>query len=369
LKVPLLDLKVQYKPIKNQIMEKIGEVIDNSSFILGNEVKLLEEEIASYCSSRYAVGCASGSDALLLSLMAYDIGYGDEVITTPYTFFATAGSISRVGASPVFVDIDRKTYNINPELIEEKITEKTKAIIPVHLYGQAADMDAIIQIAKKHNLKVIEDAAQALGSLYKGTKVGSTGDVGCFSFFPSKNLGAMGDGGMITTNNEEIANKIRTLRVHGASKKYHNEYIGCNSRLDTIHAAVLRLKLNYLDEWSEARRAHAKKYDEAFNDIDIITPYIEDYNQSIYNQYVIRLTKRDELERDLKENDIGCALYYPLPLHLQECYSFLRQGRGTFPEAEKVAEETISIPVYSELQEEQQEYVIKIIKRFCGVRG
>jgi len=364
MKVPLLDLKAQYAPIKKNILSKIGEVLDDAAFILGKEVSEFETEMAQYCQVKYAIGCASGSDALVLSLMAYEIGPGDEVITSPYTFFATAGSISLVGAKPVFADIDRKTYNINPDLIEEKINKNTKAIIPVHLYGQSSDMDPIIKIAEKNNLIVIEDAAQAIGAEYKKQKVGSLGDVSCFSFFPSKNLGAMGDGGLLTTNQKKIADKLKILRVHGASKQYHNEYIGRNSRLDAIHAAILRIKLPLLEGWSEKRRENGKRYTDGFKGTDIITPFIDSNNITIYNQYVIRVQKRDELKGFLMEKEIGCALYYPLPLHLQGCYSYLGYKNGDLPESEGAALETISIPVFPELSQVQQEYVIETIKGF-----
>jgi len=374
--IPLLDLKAQYAAIKDEIRTAIDEVLESQYFILGPKVEQLENEIARYCNTKYAVGVASGTDALLLSLMATDIGYGDEVITTSYTFFATAGSISRLGAKPVFVDIDPKTYNINPQLIEEKITDRTKAVIPVHLYGQCADMEPILETARKYNLRVIEDAAQAIGAKYKDRKAGSMGDLGCLSFFPSKNLGGYGDGGMVVTNDEELAGKIRVLRVHGSKPKYYHSMIGCNSRLDALQAAVLSVKLKYLGTWTEKRRKNTEFYNTLFADsglrtsdcglqtADIVLPHVADHNYHIYNQYTIRVKERDNLQAHLKTRGIGTALYYPLPLHLQECYAHLGYKEGDLPESEKASRETISIPVYPELTEEQQRYIVKAIQEF-----
>ena len=366
MQVPLLDLKAQYTTIKDEIKAAIDEVLESQYFILGPKVQKFEEEIAKYCNVQHAVGVASGSDALLLALMAIDIGYGDEVITTPYTFFATAGSISRLDAKPVFVDIDAKTYNINPELIEENITDKTKAIIPVHLYGQCADMDPILEIGKKYNLCIIEDAAQAIGAEYKGRKAGSMGDMGCLSFFPSKNLGGYGDGGMVITNDAELAEKIRVLRVHGAKPKYYHSLIGLNSRLDALQAAVLSVKLKYLDGWSKARRQNAENYNHLFSDTDVVTPYVEPYNYHIYNQYIIRVSNRDNLQEFLNERNIGTAIYYPVSLHLQGCYADLGLKEGDFPESEKAAQETLALPIYSELTKEQQIAVVEAIGAFIG---
>ena len=374
--IPLLDLKAQYAAIKDEIRTAIDEVLESQYFILGPKVEQLENEIARYCNTKYAVGVASGTDALLLSLMATDIGYGDEVITTSYTFFATAGSISRLGAKPVFVDIDPKTYNINPQLIEEKITDRTKAVIPVHLYGQCADMEPILETARKYNLRVIEDAAQAIGAKYKDRKAGSMGDLGCLSFFPSKNLGGYGDGGMVVTNDEELAGKIRVLRVHGSKPKYYHSMIGCNSRLDALQAAVLSVKLKYLGTWTEKRRKNTEFYNTLFAESglrtsdfghqtsDIVLPHVADHNYHIYNQYTIRVKERDNLQAHLKTRGIGTALYYPLPLHLQECYAHLGYKEGDLPESEKASRETISIPVYPELTEEQQRYIVKAIQEF-----
>lgn len=377
--VPLLDLKAQYATIRDEIKSVVDAVFESQRFILGPEVEGLEKEIAAYSHANFGIGVSSGTDALLISLMAAQVGYGDEVITTPYTFFATAGSISRVGATPVFVDIDPKTYNINPALLEEKVTSKTKAIVPVHLYGQCADMKPILEIARKHHLIVIEDAAQAIGSEYGGMpvlgeaeggngktyKAGSMGHFGCFSFFPSKNLGGFGDGGMVTTDDEALAQRVRDLRTHGGKDKYHNYLIGLNGRLDALQAAVLRVKLKYLDRWSEARRLHAKYYNEAFRSLDQVqTPHVEPGNVHIYNQYILRVPKRDELQAYLKEYQIGNAIYYPIPLHLQECYEHLGYKPGDFPESEKAAQETISVPVYPELTQEQQDYVIETVWNF-----
>ena len=364
MQVPLLDLKAQYATIKDEIKAAIDEVLESQYFILGPKVQKFEEEIADYCNVQHAVGVASGSDALLLALMAIDIGYGDEVITTPYTFFATAGSISRLGAKPVFVDIDPKTYNINPNLIEERITDKTKAIIPVHLYGQCADMDPILEIGKKYNLCIIEDTAQAIGAEYKVRKAGSMGDMGCLSFFPSKNLGGYGDGGMVITNHADLAEKIRVLRAHGAKPKYYHSLIGLNSRLDALQAVVLSVKLKYLDGWSRARRQNAENYNHLFSDTNVVTPYVELYNYHIYNQYIIRVGKRNELQAFLKERNIGTEIYYPVSLHLQECYADLGYLKGDFPESEEAAQETLALPIYSELTEEQQTTVADAIKEF-----
>jgi dTDP-4-amino-4,6-dideoxygalactose transaminase len=362
--IPLVDLKAQYQTIRDEINEAIHEVLESQYFILGPKVQELEKKVAQYCGVKYGVGVASGSDALLLSLMAIDVGPGDEVITTPFTFFATAGCISRLGARPVFVDIDPGTYNVDPGLIEERITESTKAIIPVHLYGQCADMDPILDTAKKHSLYVIEDAAQAIGAKYKGRKAGSMSHLGCLSFFPTKNLGGYGDGGMVVTDDEELAEKVRVLRVQGSKPKYYHSVIGCNSRLDAIQAAVLSVKLNYLDDWNEARRENAQNYNCLFAGMDLVTPYAEEHNYHIYNQYVIRVERRDELQSFLKEQEVGTAIYYPVPLHLQKCYSDLGYREGDLPESEKAAKEVLALPVYPELNLEQQEVVANYVGRF-----
>ncbi|MCK4223725.1 MAG: DegT/DnrJ/EryC1/StrS family aminotransferase [candidate division Zixibacteria bacterium] len=360
--VAFLDLKRQYSSIKEELDQAVFSVLSHARFIMGPEVKAFEEQVAKYCGIKFAIGVASGTDALLLSLRACGVRPGDEVITTGFSFFATAGVITRLGAIPVFVDIDPYTYNMVSEQIEKKITSKTKAIMPVHLYGQCADMDPITAIAKKHNLKVVEDAAQAIGSKYKGKKAGSLGDFGCFSFFPSKNLGAAGDGGMVVTNNPEMADLIRMLRVHGAKPKYYHSIVGYNSRLDTLQAAILSVKLKYLDGWTQKRREHAKVYNDAFKDSEIITPKEEDFNYHIYHQYTIAVKNRDHLREVLKENQIGHDVYYPVPLHLQECYKSLGYKEGDLPVIEKKGREVISIPIYPELTSEEQNFVIETIK-------
>ncbi|UCD84901.1 MAG: DegT/DnrJ/EryC1/StrS family aminotransferase [Deltaproteobacteria bacterium] len=376
MKVELLDLKAQYQEIEKEVKTAIDQVLAHQHFILGPEVKELEEEIARYCEVSYAIGVASGSDALLLSLMAIGVGEGDVVLTTPYTFFATAGSISRLGARPVFIDIDPKTYNIDPVMIKKYLKRysthkgrraKIKAIIPVHLFGQCAEMEPILELAEKNGLKVIEDAAQALGAEYKGQKAGTMGDVGCFSFFPSKNLGGMGDGGMIVTNDQSLAKRFRSLRVHGTGKmKYSYSHIGINSRLDTLQASVLKVKLKYLDEWNEGRRENATFYDKAFKDSQVVTPYATDHNLHIYNQYTIRVPNRDGLLDHLNSAEIGCAIYYPIPLHIQDCFKSLGNKEGDFPESEKAAKETLSIPIYPELNEQQKSYIVDKILEFIN---
>lgn len=369
MKVPLLDLKAQYDTIRGEIKVAIEEVLESQHFILGPAVGKLEAEIAEYVNAKYAVGVASGSDALLLALMAVGIRDGDEVITTPYTFFATVGAIARLNAKSVFVDIEPKNYNIDPGQIEAKITKRTKAIIPVHLYGQSAEMDEILKIAKRHGVKIIEDAAQAIGTEYKGRRVGSIGDFGCFSFFPSKNLGGFGDGGIITTNNDEYAEKLKVLRVHGSKPKYYHKVIGCNSRLDAIQAAIISTKLRHLDKWTEGRRKNAELYNEAFMAKGVADRFINLPNEDkdgrhIYNQYVLRVKKRDELMAYLKVKEIGTEVYYPLPLHLQECFSCLGYKQGDFPISESAAQETVAIPVYPELTETQHKYVVNAICEF-----
>ncbi len=370
MKVPFIDLKLQYSLIRDEIKNAIDNVLESQQFILGESVERFERLIADYCGGRFAVGVASGTDAILLSMMALDVNANHEVITTPFTFFATAGSISRVGSKPVFVDIDPMTFNMNPDLIEKKITRKTKAIIPVHLFGQMADMDPILEIAKEKNLYVIEDAAQSIGARYKDKKAGNIGDTGCFSFFPTKNLGCYGDGGVIITSSEEIAEKLRLLRVHGSRSKYFHEYIGCNSRLDALQAAVLEVKLKYLDRWTEMRRENANRYKKLFKEkglIDngyVVIPFEKEYNYHVYNQYVIKVKERDRLFSFLRENGVGVEIYYPLPIHLQKCYEFLGYKEGDFPEAEKASREAIAIPIFPELTFEQQTYVVEKIYEF-----
>ena len=381
MKIPILDLTAQYKSIKSEIDAAVMKVIESQHFILGPEVEAFESEVAAYCGTKYAVGVASGTDALILSLKALGIGPGDEVITTPFTFFATAESISIVGAKPVFVDVDPKTYCINPELIEDKITKKTKAIIPVHLFGQCADMDKILEIAKLNNLKVIEDTAQAMGAIYKGKpacldgnseqsgrQAGSMGDIGCLSFFPSKNLGGFGDGGMIITNNKELADKIRMLRVHGSTIRYIHSAIGTNSRLDALQAAILRVKLRHLDKWLDARRKVAKYYDENLKGLAITTPYVPSYNVHTYHLYVLRVKPSPEkLAKALNDAGIEARTYYPVSLHLQECYKSLSYKKGAFPESESASPETLAIPIYPELDTEKLSIIVKKITDSCRI--
>ncbi len=375
MKVPLLDLKEQYKTIKEEVLKTAEDVFESQYFILGPKVKALEEEISEYSSSAYAVGVSSGTDALLISLMAADIGYQDTVITTPYTFFATAGCIARTGARPIFVDIDPDTYNLSPDLLDSAIksmsrTEfsKLKAVIPVHLYGQSADMAPILQICEKYNLLLIEDAAQAIGAEYNGKRAGSMGDFGCFSFFPSKNLGAFGDGGMVTTNSEEFYSKLLKLRVHGSHPKYYHQLIGGNFRLDAFQAAVVSVKLKYLDQWTKARQENARNYRTLFEEAgitDVVQLPIEKENRHIYNQFVIRVKeKRDELRKFLIDAGIGTEVYYPVPLHLQDCFSDLGYKNGDFPAAEHAALHTLALPIYPELSNDQIEYVVEKIKAF-----
>jgi dTDP-4-amino-4,6-dideoxygalactose transaminase len=378
-KVPFFDLSVQVKSIEDEIKSAVDEVFQSQQFIMGPQVQALEKTIAQYCRTPYAIGIASGSDALLLSMMALGIGTGDEVLIPPFTFFATAGAVSRLGATPVFVDIDLVNYNIDPSKIDEKITPRTKAIIPVHLFGQCADMDPLLKIAEKKNLFVIEDAAQALGAEYKptaaseGRMAGQIGDFGCFSFYPTKNLGAFGDAGMIVTNNSELAEKVRLLRVHGSQPKYFHKAIGINSRLDTIQAAILLVKFKYLEKWTTERQKKAERYQLLFQDLsssinDFKLPTIQYQNRHIFHQYVIRVPERDRLRQFLTEEGIGTDIYYPVPLHLQECYSFLKYHRGDLPHAEKASEEVLALPIYPELTEDQQTAVVDCIRAFYKKR-
>ncbi|PIV23581.1 MAG: transcriptional regulator [Deltaproteobacteria bacterium CG_4_8_14_3_um_filter_45_9] len=379
-KVSFFDLAVQFKSIEDEIKSAMDDVFQTQQFILGSKVKVLEETIAQYCRTRYAIGVASGSDALLLSLMALGIGTGDEVLLPPFTFFATAGSVSRLGAIPVFVDIDQETFNIDPSKIEEKITSRTKAIIPVHLFGQCADMDPLLKIAKKKKLFIIEDAAQALGAEYKpkpgsdGRRAGQIGDLGCFSFYPTKNLGAFGDGGMVVTDNLDLAEKVRLLRVHGSQPKYFHKRIGINSRLDTIQAAILLVKFKHLEKWTIERQKKAERYQLLFQDLlssvnGLKLPTIQYQNRHIFHQYVIRVPERDRLKKYLTEEGVGTDIYYPVPLHLQECYSFLKYHRGDLPNSEKASEEVLALPIYPELTEGQQWAVVDRIKAFYKRRA
>ncbi len=362
--VPLLDLKAQYATIKDEVLSAVSEVLESQRCIGGPKVEELEERIAALSDCKYAVGTSSGTDAILNSLMSLEIGHGDEVITTPFTFFSTVGCIVRVGAKPVFVDIDPRTFNINPELIEPAITEKTKAIMPVHLFGQMAEMDPIMELARKYNLAVIEDAAQSITSTYKGKKAGSIGTVGCFSFFPSKNLGGVGDGGMTVTNDEALYNRLKIMRNHGANPKYYHKFIGGNFRLDPIQAAALLVKLPHLDSWSEARRRNAAYYNQRFEGTVVQTPYVSKDCTSIYNQYCIRVPRRDELAAYLKEQGIGCEIYYPVPAHLQECFAKLGYAQGSLAEAEKAANDILAIPIYPELTDGMKDRVAQAILSF-----
>jgi dTDP-4-amino-4,6-dideoxygalactose transaminase len=365
--IPLLDLKAQYASIKTEVNTAIQEVLESQHFILGPKVDQCEKAIAAYSKCSHGIGISSGSDALLACLMAENIGAGDEVITTPYTFFATVGAITRLGATPVFVDIDPATYNMDVSQIAAKITKKTRAIIPVHLYGQMADMDPIMQLAEQHSLIVIEDAAQAIGAEYKGRRAGSIGHYGCFSFFPSKNLGAIGDAGMIVTNDAQRADKLKVLRGHGAKPKYYHRIVGGNFRLDAIHAAVVSAKLPHLDSWTAGRQRNAKRYDQMFRDADLpITLPVVNTDRHIFNQYVIRSTSRDQLQAFLQKKGVGSEVYYPVPMHLQDCFAYLGIKAGAFPESERAAKESLAIPVYPELNDAQARYVVESIAEFVG---
>lgn len=365
MKVPMLDLHAQYEPLMKDIREQIERVFSDHHYIMGAQVPELETKMQEYLGIKHAIACASGTDALVLAIKALGIGEGDEIITTPFTFFATAGSISRNHARPVFVDIDPRTFNIDPERIEAAITPRTKAIMPVHLFGQSANMERIMEIARKHDLYVIEDNAQGIGCTYAGKMSCSFGDIGTLSFFPSKNLGAMGDAGMCLTNNDEFADTLRKLRVHGADKTYVHKWVGYNSRLDTLQAAVLLVKLDALEGWSKARRANAEFYNRELDGLKgITTPYIDPKAVSIYNQYTLLCEDRDGLKKHLQEHGVGCAVYYPVPLHLQECFAGLGYQKGDMPVAEKYAGQVLSIPIYPELTDEQKLYVCRTIKDY-----
>lgn len=374
--IPLLDLVAQYRSIKPEVDAAVQAVFDSQYFIMGPEVTDCERSVADYSRCAHAVGVSSGTDALLMSLMAEEIGAGDEVITTPYTFFATAGSIARTGARPVFVDIDPVTFNLHPAQIEAKITERTKAIMVVHLYGLMADMHPIMETARRHNLVVIEDAAQAIGAEYKGHRAGSIADYGCFSFFPSKNLGGAGDGGMVVTQDPARADRLTWLRNHGMNPKYHHKYIGGNFRLDSLQAAVVNVKLRYLDQWTRARQSNARRYvhlleQNKLSPEPIQVPWFPRSTdpskaegcgcRHIFNQFVIRVKNRDGLRAYLAEHGIGTEIYYPIPLHRQECFSYLGCGEGDYPESERAAQETMALPIYPELTDEQAVYVVRTI--------
>jgi dTDP-4-amino-4,6-dideoxygalactose transaminase len=383
MKVPLLDLPAQYATIRDDVRAAIDRVFESQQFVLSAEVQVLEEEIARYSQTKFAIGCASGSDALLLALMSCGVGDGDEVITTPFSFFATASAITRLGARPVFVDIDEQTYNIRPSLVADAITARTKAIVPVHLYGQCAEMDPLIELAgsggppaslpasvQQHGIPMIEDAAQAIGAEDHGRRAGSMGTIGCFSFYPSKNLGGAGDGGMLVTNDLDHARRLYMLRVHGEERRYFNRVVGLNSRLDSLQAAVLRVKLPHLDAWTVARQRNAQQYELMFGDAGLSEkiglPLVRTGARHIFHQFVIRVRdgRRDALREHLRARGIGTDVYYPVPLHLQECFAYLGYQEGDFPIAEAAAQETLALPVYPELTAEQQDYVVSAIKDF-----
>ncbi len=380
--VPLLDLKAQYASIREEIDVAVMEVLESQHFILGPKVKQLEESIAEYSQCAHGIGVASGTDALLISLMSEGVGEGDEVITTPYTFFATAGCIVRTGAKPVFVDVDPVSCNMDPSLLEAAITPRTKALIPIHLYGQMVEMDPLMEIADGHGIAVIEDAAQAIGSEYKGRRAGSIGQYGCFSFFPSKNLGGAGDGGMVVTHDKKRAEMLEILRVHGGRPKYYHKFIGGNFRLDALQAAVLQVKLNHLDEWSDGRKVNAETYRRRFTEAGlviesasegkleglegVVLPVVLPERRHIYNQFIIRSDRRDQLIEHLRGKQIGVEIYYPVPLHMQECFAYLGYREGDFPHSEAAARETLALPIYPELTEEMQGEVVEAVADFFG---
>jgi len=369
-KIPLLDLKAQFASLENELRKAIDRVLADQAFILGPEVENLEKELAAYLGIKHTVGVSSGSDALLLSLMALGIGRGDEVVTTAYSFFASAGAVARLGARPVFVDIDLDTYNIDADAVEEAITPQTRAIIPVHLFGQCADIASIMDIAGKRGIPVVEDAAQAVGADYGGQQAGTMGRTGCFSFFPSKNLGAYGDGGLVVSADDELAKKIRILRVHGASPKYHHAVIGGNFRLDALQAAILRVKLRHLEKWIDGRREVARRYDDRFAAANLAsgllaTP-VQKHGRHVFHQYVIRIPRRDELMTRLQSAGIGCAVYYPVPLHLQKCFADLGYRQGQLPNAEAAARDSLAIPMYPEMTEAQIDRVVDAVTAFLA---
>jgi len=370
--VPLLDLQAQYVSLRDDLQQAIDRVMSSQRFVLGDEVRRLETSLAEYCQTKHAIGCASGSDALLLALMALDLKPGDEVITTSFSFFATAASVARLGARPVFVDIDPHTYNIDPSRVADAITPRTKVIMPVHLYGQCADMEPLLEIGRRHGIAVVEDAAQAIGSTDNGRRAGSMGLIGCFSFYPTKNLGGAGDGGILTTSDDEVAARLRRLRTHGGSNEYEHEEVGINSRLDELQAAVLNVKFPSLDKWSDERARKAEIYTKLLNDADLrfplITPAVRAGSRHIYHQYVIRVPKnRDALMEHLKHHGVGTKIYYPIPLHLQKCFEYLGYKKGDLPASEAAADETFALPCYPELTDEQQAYVVDRISGFAGL--
>ena len=364
--IPMVDLVKQYQSIKKEIKKEMDKVLKTGWFIMGPNVEAFNNEMAKYTETTYGIACASGTDALLLCLMAIDIKPGDEVITTPFTFVATAEVIALLKAKPVYVDIEEDSYLIDVDRIEKVITDRTRAIIPVHLFGQAADMDRINKIAQKYNLYVIEDACQAVGAKYKSKRVCSLGDMGCLSYFPAKNLGAFGDGGHVLTSNQEIAEKIRILMDHGSDKRYHHARLGINSRLDALQAAILRVKLNYIDAWNEARKDRAALYTELLKNAQVKTPVIKEYNDHVFHQYSIQVQDRDGLQEHLKKAGIASAIHYPIPLHLQPAYSAFSKGKGSFPIAEKTANHILSLPMYPELEEKEIQFITRKIIEFTG---
>jgi dTDP-4-amino-4,6-dideoxygalactose transaminase len=367
MKVPFVDLKIQYECIRDEVAAALQKVLDTTAFAGGRFVEEFERNFASFCGCEFAVGVSSGTSALWLALQALGVGRGDEVVTVPNSFFATAEAISQCGAVPVFVDVDPATYTIDPALLEEAITPKTKAVVPVHLYGQTADMDPILAVARRHGLSVVEDACQAHGALYKGRRAGSMGDAGCFSFYPGKNLGAYGEAGAIVTDNPDLADRVRVLRDHGQSKKYYHALLGWNARMDGFQGAILSVKLKYLEKWNEARRAHARLYNELLASEEmLVLPQEADYATHIYHIFAIRHQERETLLEALKHKDIFCGIHYPVPIHLQEAYRFLGYGEGSFPAAEKCAREILSLPMFPELRIEQIEKVATEIRSFTG---
>lgn len=369
--VPFIDLVPQFNSMSAEIMATVERVFTEQKFILGDEVSGLEQEIATYCDARHAIGCNSGTDALIIALQALGIGPGDEVITTPFSFFATASSICRVGATPVFVDIDPETFNLDPQAVEEAITPRTRAIMPVHLFGQCCDMDSLWRIAQKYELEIVEDAAQAIGAEYQGRRTGVLGAVGCFSFFPTKNLGGAGDGGMMTTDDPELAQKLKCLRVHGDVGQYEHIEVGMNSRLDSLQAAVLRVKLKQLEVWTVSRQRNAGQYGEMFRQNDVLDmislPKIGPNRRHVFNQYCIRVRQgqRDQLMSHLKSRKIGCAVYYPKPLHLQKCFKYLGYRVGQFPEAEAASRDILALPSYPELPARDQSRIVSAVTEIC----
>lgn len=374
MQIPLLDLRAQYRGIREEILEAVGRVLESQRFILGEEVEGLEGEIAAYCGTRYAVGCGSGSDALFLALLGVGVGPGDEVLTTPYTFFATAGAIVRAGARPVFADVEEGSFNLDVGAAARALEEHPgiRAMIPVHLFGACADLDPLLEMARERGVAVIEDAAQSIGAEYKGRRAGSLGRAACFSFFPSKNLGGYGEGGMLTTSDEGLAEKLRALRVHGSRRTYYHEWVGINSRLDALQAAVLRVKLRRLDEWTAGRQRNAERYRQMLGGgrTPVAAPAAAGYvTRHVWNQFVVRCPRRDELREYLREAGVGTQIYYPLPLHLQPCFEYLGYREGDFPVSERLAREALALPVYAELGGREVEYVGEAIARFYRERA